>query len=593
MESEKMIKPNLSKLLLKYLWPYRFRWLAAFLCMILQPLASAGRLYLIKLLIDDVLRPRNVGLLPWIVAAYLGLSILKGIASYFDDYLSTWIGGKAAYELRSDLYFQLERLDLTFHDHARVGDLVTRVVSDTSQIQTLLVSGISDILTYILSLGFVVGMLFYLDWGLASMALITAPVIFVAALYYVQRIRMASRHVRTELGNVAAIAEENLSNIQAIKAFDREEFEKERFELQGRAVFQASVEAVKLRASFGPIIDLLATIGTVVAVWFGAHESLSGHLSIGSLVAFLGYLGSIYTPLRGLARRSDVIQTASASAERIFETFNLGSSALETAGGLIPAQISGRVYFDQVKFSYDGKRDVLNGLSLEIKPGETVALVGESGVGKTTVASLLLRFYQPKQGRVLVDGMDLREMDLSALRNMIAIVPQEPLLFTGSIRENIRYGRLDATDEEVEQAARLAYADGFIGQLPNGYDTVVGRKGATLSGGQRQRIAIARAFLKNAPILILDEATAALDALSETAVQTALKSLLKGRTVLIITHSFSSLQFADRIAVIDRGILAGIGKHEELLITCLSYRKLLTQTGESSATDLPKEVKKQ
>lgn len=568
--------PNLLSLL-AYLRPYRSWASLAFFCMLLQPMASSGRLYLIKVVIDDVLHPRDLGPLPWIVVAYLGLSLVKGIASFYDDYLCTWIGGRVIFELRSDLYAQLQRLNLTFYNNRRVGDLVARVVNDISSIETLLVSGISDLLTYLLSLGFVVGMLFYLDGRLTLMALFTAPVMFLSSLYYVRRIQAATMRVRTGLGDVAAVAEEGLSNVQTVKAFGREEFERERFEAESQTTFQASLEAIKLRASFGPVVDLLATLGTVVALWFGVDDYLRGRLSVGSLVAFLGYLGSIYTPLRGLARRSNLIQTAVASAERIFEIFHLEPSAAEASGGVVPDQVAGKIHFNHVTFSYDGRSEILKNFSLEIPEGETVVLVGESGAGKTTLASLLLRFYEPQKGRILLDGIDLRDIDIRTLRNLIGVVPQEPFLFTGTVRENIRYGRLDATDEEVERAARLAFADEFIRQFPMGYETTVGRKGATLSGGERQRIAIARAFLKNAPILILDEATAALDAYSEGAVQAALRSLVEGRTTLIISHSFSTVQFAELVVVLERGALAGVGTHEELLRTCASYKKLLAQ----------------
>lgn len=550
--------------------------------MILQPLAASGRVYLIKVVIDDVLQPRNVALLPWVVAAYLALAGIKGIASFFDDYLSTWIGGKAVFQLRSDLYAQMQRLNLTFYNHRRVGDLITRIVNDIASVENLLVNGISDMFTYLASVGFVLAMLFYLNWRLALVALVTAPFMFGVARFYARWIRSASRRVRAELGDVAAVAEESLSNVLVVKAFGREEFEKERFESETEAMFQASLDAVQLRASFGPMVDLLATTGTVLALWFGASEYLNGQLSTGSLVAFLGSLGSLYAPLRGLARRSNLIQTASAAAERIFEIFDLEPALSERAGGVVPKPVVGGIDFERVTFSYSPSAPrpapLFNEFTLSIKPGETIALVGESGVGKTTLASLLLRFYEPQAGRILLDRFDLGEIDLNALRNQIAVVPQEPFLFSDSLRENIRYGRLDATDEEVRGAARLAYADEFISAMPDGYETVVGRKGATLSGGQRQRIAIARAFLKNAPVLILDEATSALDPDTERVIQAALKSLLQGRTTLIISHRLSTIQFANRIVVLKRGEPPLVGTHEALLTGSANYRSLWTET---------------
>jgi ABC-type multidrug transport system fused ATPase/permease subunit len=549
------------------------------IAMPVEPLAAAAKLYLIKVVIDGVLHRQQTALLPWIAVAYLACSVVGGVAGFIEDYLSTWIGGRVVLALRSDLYQYLQGLSLSFYNRRRVGDLVARLTGDVATIETLLVSGVGEIVTYALRLVLYLAMLVYLSWSLSLVVLLAAPVMFLIALAFMRRIQSAARQVRAELGDVSAVANESLSGIVAVKAFGREDFEQERFDGEAASTFRATVQARTLKASFGPLMDLIVTASTVAVICLGTAQYLDGQLSVGTLVAFLAYLGSVHAPLRGLAKRSNTIQAAAAGADRVFDIFDLDPSVCEPRGGLALRRATGHVVFDRVAFRYEGGRPVLDDSTIEVRPGETVALVGESGIGKTTLVSLLLRFYAPQRGRILLDGIDLATIEPASLRNLIAVVPQEPFLFSASIRENIRYGRLDASDEQVEAAARAAFADPFIRALPDGYDTAVGQRGTTLSGGQRQRVAIARALLRDAPILVLDEATAALDGASEEAVQAALERLLVGRTAIVIAHRFSTIRRADRIVVLDQGAVAGAGGHQELLATCATYRRLYARAG--------------
>ena len=544
-----------------------------------KPLALAATPYLVKIVIDRVLRQEETGLLPWIIIGYFGFSALRGISSFVVEYLGTWVGGRVVLKLRSDLYQNLQRLSLSFYDQHRVGDLVSRLTGDLSTVERLFVNGLSNVLSNMLTIVFSLAMMFYLSWHLALVALLTTPVMFVVSILYLRRIRVAARRVRAKVGDVAAQADEGLADIALVKSFSREDFEQDRFDAEAGSSFRATIQAIKLKASLSPVMDLLFTVGLVAVIIMGTFEHSSGVLTIGSLVAVLLYLRALYSPVRSLSNRAATVQSALAGAERVFALLDLDTSTHDQTGSIMLSRPSGHIKFDRVTFGYNGGPPILEDFSLEVQPGETIALVGQSGVGKTTVVNLLLRLYRPQLGRILLDGIDIDTAEPRSLRRLIAVVPQDPRLLTGSILENIRYGRPDAPDKMVDLAARVAFDEKFIRQFPDGYETHVGQHGATLSPGQRQRIAIARALLRDAPILILDDATAALDPPAEEAVQAAFEILQQGRTVIVIAHRLSTIRRADRIVVLDCGLVVGSGTHDQLLINCEAYHRLYAREG--------------
>ncbi|MGH2459975.1 MAG: ABC transporter ATP-binding protein [Chloroflexota bacterium] len=570
---------------LPFLQPYGGRLALAFVATLARPVLNTAKVWLLKVLIDQVVPRHQVDVLLWVCAAYLGITLAKGLTSYADDYLGGWVGAHVVRDLRLALYDHLQGLSLRFYHDQRLGDLLTRLTGDIGAIEDLLVSGLADVVAQALTVLLFVAMLFHLDPTLALVALLVTPALALASIDNARRSRSAQQARREWASALTSAAEEGLSAIARVKAFAREPFERERFDRATTGSRDARLWSVRLRALFTPVVDAVATVGTVLVVWFGVQAVLAGSLSLGGLVVFLGYLGALYAPIQGLSRLTGVVQRARVGAERVAEIFDADPDLRERRGAMAFSPRRGLVEFQDVRFGYLPERPVLRGFDLTIHPGETVALIGASGAGKTTVASLLLGYYDPEGGAVRIDGQDLRAVDPRSVRRQIAAVLQEPMLFQASARENIRYGRLDATDAEVEAAARAADADDFLRRLPAGYDTPVGPRGSRLSGGQRQRLALARALLKDTPVVVLDEATSALDALTEARVIQALRSRLADRSVLVIAHRLSTIRQADRLAVLEDGRVAEIGTHAELLVRDGLYRKLYLSQLEESAGD--------
>ncbi len=497
-------------------------------------------------------RPFN--LLLFVGAAVVAIASIDGFVSYMGQSRITNLGQRVIFNMRRDLYAHMQELPLSFYDRRRTGDMVARLTSDLQQVQELVVSGIFDLFTNTLTLLGMIVIMFLIDWRLTFLALTIVPLLFYVINHYTSRIKQLSRTQRKTEGQLASISQEAISSMRIVHAFNTEEREVSRFEeVSGRSL-STSILSTQLQSSFIGVVGVCAAIGTGAIILLGGAGVLSNALTPGDLIVFLSYLGAMYRPMKNLSKLANTVTKATAAAERIVEIIDTRSDITDAPDAKDLPRVLGLVEFDHVDFDYDPAHPVLREICLEAKPGEKIAIVGPTGAGKTTIMSLLLRFYDPTAGFVRIDGLDLKHVKLASLRRQVAIVLQEAVLFRMSSRENIAYGRPEATIEEIVAAAKAAQAHRFITRLPNGYETVVGERGATLSGGERQRIAIARAMLKDAPIVVLDEPTTGLDAESEVLVLRALEELTKGRTTFTITHRLSTIMNADRIFVLEHGV---------------------------------------
>lgn len=566
---------------LSLLKPYRGRLFITFLATLTRPLLNAGKIYLLKLIVDNLAQSPTGQLALFISGAYLLIALLKGVANYVDQYYGAFVGGRMVIDLRQQLYDRFLRLSLRYHGDHRVGESISRLMSDVGAVEDLLVSGLTDGLTQALTVIVFTAMLFYLDPRLALISLLILPVLFISLVLYARKSRVASREVRSRLAELTSTVEEGLSAIGLVKMLMRMDYEGERLRERGLLHWKARLRVAWLRGFFVPVSDVVATIGTVLVVYFGAQALATGTLTIGGLVIFMAYLGQLYTPLLGLSRLGNTMQGGFAAAERVAETLDLQADEDEPREATLPwTALSPRqeayapaLIFDRVSFAYKQGQPVLRDFSLRVPAGAIVALVGASGAGKSTALALLQRLYDPDAGRILLFGHDLREFDTETLRSLLAVVPQDISLLMGSVRDNIVYGRLDADEESVERAARNA----GIGEmkLPDGLDTRIGARGTRLSGGQRQRVAIARALVREAPLLVLDEATSALDALAEERLRTTLDALRRQHTILLIAHRLSTVRSADIIAVVEKGSIVEIGDHTSLLARDGAYAALV------------------
>jgi ATP-binding cassette subfamily B protein len=567
------------RVVMRRFWPYarryrRWLWLSAAL-VIAVPLTEAVAIWLFKLVVDQVLVPHHLAPLVPIGLAYLGLALVGGLLAFADDYLSTWVGERFVLDLRRSVFRHVQSLSLDFFEQRRLGDVLSRLTGDVSSIETLVLSGLADAASYCLRVVIFITALFVLQWQLAAVALIVAPLFWLAARSFSRRIKRASREKRRRSGSISAVAEESLSNAQLVQAYNRQETEVARLERENRAAMEAELSATRLKALFSPTVDLIELAGVMVVFAVGTWELSRGALSLGGLLVFCAYLSRLYSPIRGLSRLTNSFFAASASAERIIELLDERPAVTEAPRPRRIGPASGLVEFDAVSFSYPRRSELaLDRVTLRARPGETLALVGASGAGKSTVAKLLLRFYDPSHGSVRLDAVDLRELSLEGLRSQVAVLLQETLIFDGTVRENIAYGRPDATELDLVRAARAADAHEFISDLPDGYGTPIGQKGRRLSGGQRQRIAIARALVRDAPVLILDEPTTGLDAESSDRLLRPLRRLMEGRTTIVISHNLLTVADATRIAVLDRGRVVEEGTHAQLLDAGGRYARL-------------------
>ena len=549
-----------------YARPYRF-WLCGGLVLtLLVPTITAGQFWMYKLVIDDVLVPEDFGPFLWIALAYITLTLVGAAIAFADDYVSVWIGERFLLDLRTSVFRHVQGLSLGFFERRRLGDTLARLTGDVSAIETFVLSGVTRAVAYVAQIAVFAGFLFFLQWELALVALVVVPLVWLVARIFTRLLKQASREKRRRSGALSAVAEESLANAQLVQAYGRQDAEVERFRRQNRAAYEAELASARIKALFTPVIDVMKVTVVLVVLGIGAWEVQQDRLTLGGLIVFLAFLAMLYSPIKGASRLTASLYAATAAAERIIELLDEQPAVVERAHPKRIGRAEGRIELRDVSFSYGPRRrNALTGISLSVEPGETVALVGRSGAGKSTLTKLLLRFYDPSSGSISLDGVDLRDLELASLRANTALVLQETLVFDGTIRDNVAYGKPDASLREVVLAAIQADADEFIAQLPQDYDTVVGQRGRALSGGQRQRVAIARAMIRDAPLLILDEPTSGLDAESAQRILGPLRRLMSGRTTIVITHNLLTIHEADKIVVLDEGRIVEAGTHEELL----------------------------
>ncbi|MBU0495219.1 MAG: ABC transporter ATP-binding protein/permease [Chloroflexi bacterium] len=553
------------KRLLIFIKPYWKRMLAAFVCMFLA--VSLGMLlpWVVQNLVDVVFVQKDIHMLTWVALALVVAFALQSGFDFLKLYLLAFIGERVTADMRVLIYEHLQELSLRFYADRRVGELVSRVTNDVNVVQGALTGNVMFLLQQLIILVAGVVILFVMNPRLTLLILLVVPIMAGIAQFFGNRIKYMSITVQEQLGHVTTILEETLAGIRVVKSFVREDYETTRFSNSVQGAFAAAMERTKIRSVFMPMISFAAFGALVVVLWYGGREVIDGALTAGALVAYLLYAVLIASPVQTASSIFSQFQEMMGASHRIFELLDARSEIIELPSAPPLPRVKGRVTFEDVVFSYDTRVAVLDGVSLIAEPGQVMALVGPSGSGKTTLVSLLPRFYDPNKGTIRVDGHDIRTVQTKTLRDQIGIVPQDTLLFGGTIRENIAYGRLDAMHEEIVAAAVAANAHDFIMGLPDGYETQVGERGANMSVGQRQRVSIARAILKNPRILILDEATSSLDSESEAQVQEALERLMEGRTTFVIAHRLSTIHNADQILVLNEGRIVEQGTHEELM----------------------------
>ena len=551
--------------ILSYIKPYMHRLIFAMFCTIM---AAAGNLYIpwiIKDMIDEVLADKNGTMLNWIAASIIAIFVVRGLFWYGQNYLMSYVGQSVIIDIRAAVFKKLQRLSVSFYDKNKTGTIMSYVTNDVNALQSAMVENTIEMITegFIL-IGSVVAMI-YLDWRLTLFTVCTFPVVLWFMEFFGKKIRKTGGRIQECTADITSVLQESVASARVIKSFVREDYEVDRFDVENRANFRANMKNAQLMATLTPVVELVAAIGVTMIIWYGGNNVINGTITAGSLVAFLTYAVNISNPIKRLTRVIGNIQKALAAAQRVFMIIDMPEEIAESRDAKQLPEVSGKVEFQNVSFAYDDKGNVITDLSFSVKPGEVIAIVGPSGAGKSTIANLLPRFYDVNKGDIKIDGHSVREVTLDSLREQVGIVPQETMLFNGSVYNNILYGRLDATKEEIEAAAKAANAHDFIMQLTDGYETKLGDRGVNLSGGQRQRIAIARAILKNPRILILDEATSALDTESERIVQEALDRLMVGRTSFVIAHRLSTIKNADKILVLEKGCLVEAGTHDELI----------------------------
>ena len=553
-----------------------------FVAVLVEGAANLAEPWPLKIVLDNVLKSKpghtwinrfvlasagtdKIAILKFAALAVLAIAAVGAIANYTERYITTSLGQWVMHDLRHTLYSHIQRLSLGFHNEKQTGDLIARLTTDIDAIQSFITSGLFGAVMNALTLAGVMVVMFFLSRQFTIIALSVAPVLFVVVFRYTRRIKKATREVRRKEGEMVSVIQEVLSSMQVVKAFASEEHEQRRLAEQSRATVAIALKARGLKIRLSPTVDMIIAGGTALVLWFGGTMVLSGALTAGSLVLFIWYLGRIYKPMRELAKTTDAYTRAAVGCERICEILETNRHVRDLPGARHAPEFQGRIEFDQVTFGYTSGHPVLKRVSFVAKAGQMVAVVGPTGAGKTSIANLIPRFYDPDSGAVRIDGVDVKLLQQESLRRQISFVLQDTLLFRAPLWYNIAYGKPGASRDEVVRASMVANAHEFIDRMPEGYDTVIGERGVTLSGGQRQRIAIARAVIRNSPILILDEPSTGLDAASEKLVLEALNRLMAGKTSIVIAHKLETIHSADLILVVNAGEIVERGTHQHLM----------------------------
>ena len=561
--------------MIRYLRPYRFRLGAAFICSALVAAFSGAYAYLVKPVLDEIFINKNETLLLVLPVALFSVAVLKSAFSYGQNYLMNYVGNHIVTDIRQELFGRMVRLPVSYHDSNTSGRLVSRVINDVTLMANAIAGVLKDIFQQGLTFLAMLGVIFYQNWKLGSLSMIVIPLAAVTMVRMGKRLRALGKSGQEQMGDMASTLQETLSGIRMVKAYGREAAEAERFKDSNKAFLTTTMKAIQVSSLGSSHIEVIGVVGVAVIIWYGGSLVISGDMTPGAFFSFLAAMFMVFTPLRRLSGSNNTIQQALAAAERVFGVIDLETEQETDRGQVSMPPVTRSVVYQDVTFLYDGQTvPALSDVDLVIPAGQMVAVVGSSGSGKTTLANLLPRFYHPTAGAVLIDGVDIQSFTLASLRAQIGIVSQEVVLFDDTVFNNIAFGRQHAAEADVVHAAKLAYAHDFIERLPQGYLTMVGEKGIKLSGGERQRLAIARAILRDPPLLILDEATSALDTESERVVQLALTNLMAHRTTLVIAHRLSTVQRADRIVVLDRGTIVETGTHDELLLRGGHYKRL-------------------
>lgn len=587
---EELVKTKFRSLITRNLSAEKWNFVVALACTLIVAIADLLRPWPLKLIIDNVLLGKT---LPpslryfehffatdkvWstvaVASLLIVLSAIKGFSVYAQTSITSRIGYRIAHALRRELFSHLQRLSLAFHKRARVGELLTKVTSDTNSVRDAFSEFALTLVTEVLTLAGMIAIMLAMNVELSLVVLATFPVLAVISVYRFRRIRDSARLVRKAEGNLASRVSETLNAIATVKAFGRERYETERFETESSETLNESIRTARLEAASSRAADIVNAIGTFAVLVVGSLQALRGHITPGSLLIFVAYMNSLYVPIRTLAKLSAKLSRAFVSAGRISDTLGIEPESEDSPGARPAVALRGDISFRRVSFEYGASQPVLRNISFDISAGEKVALLGRSGAGKSTIISLILRLYEAQHGEILIDGVDVKDYQRESLRQQIGIVMQDIVMFGATIRENIAYGKVEATTQEIMRAAQAANAHEFISKLEDGYETVIGERGGTLSGGQRQRIAIARAFVRNAPILVLDEPMTGLDVESEEAVRDALQRLMRGKTCVLVTHDLQSAAAADRVLILERGRIVEQGNPLELIETGARYRQL-------------------